>query len=92
MRMLVFLMAAMLWCLPQATYTYGVNVVCDEYGAPAPAPAGEEEEVKHTKLHHSFSHSSDVMAPQPPLARAPHTAHAMFTAALQEVPYPPPRG
>lgn len=91
MRVLVLLMAGWLWMLPQALNSSGVRTVCDEYGIPVPVPTSEEEELKHTKLAHCFQYGAEALLPKPPKARAPHSEHAPLAAALQEVPYPPPR-
>ena len=91
-RLFTCLLAAWIWFLPQAMNSVGVKAVCDEYEVPAPVPAGEEEEVKHSKLANPVSCGADSLPPKPPIARAPHSGYAPLSAALEEVPYPPPRG
>lgn len=91
-RLFTTLLAAWIWFLPQAMNSAGVQVVCDEYEVPAPVPAGEEEEVKHSKLSNPVPYGANALPPKPPIARAPHSGYAPLSAALLEVPYPPPRG
>lgn len=89
---LVGLLVLSLGLMPLMLASENVQGLMEEQGMPLPLPASEEEEVKHASIPvwPVGGNLSSLSAASP--GKAPCAPEVVLSAALQEVPYPPPRG
>ncbi len=90
-RMLALVLAVALWMVPQMLNASGTRVLCDDHSLPVPIPAGEEEEVKHTKLPPLLLPGTGPSSRPSLSCPEPLNADQLPDAAHSEVPYPPPK-